>query len=459
YNESLCDLLIEPPLEDYNASSFGSGDTIIAIGERAARQFLPQFKRLADSIYKDSKPDFSEHQLPKLDSLTLMEIRVKGLDKVSAKLLTGKLQLEVFQKVTPEDIQRAVERVYSSLYFEKISYDFEELDYGIRLNLNVVEEKGGDFRLGLHYDTNYRSAILLNTTFRNILLDGSKFSASLSLGENPYFQVSFFKNNGWKPGFGLNFMSSRLDAFVYEEGNRISSLTYAESKTQFYLQSIFSNSYAVGGGIEYEAVRITPRIDPVLGIGEITSNYLNYYGFINFDSYDNITYPKTGVKLNTLFKIVTIEDYEPAAFLVARYSQAYSFSERFTFISHLYGGTVQGDSIPYQYNFYSGGLNPTTRNGLLPFIGLNYMERASSDALIIGGDLQFRLFPDIYIVLKANIGNLRNDFKELLTTDNLLGGYGITFGYDSWIGPIEVSALKGVRRKGLNGFLNIGFWF
>lgn len=459
YNESLCDLLIEPPLEDYNASSFGSADTIIAIGEKAARQFLPQLKQLADSLYKDNKPDFSSHRVPELDSLTLMQIMVRGLEKVSARLLTGKLQLEVFQKVTPEDIQRAVERVYSSLYFEKISYTFEELDYGIRLNLNVVEEKGGDFRLGLHYDTNYRSAILLNTTFRNILLDGSKFSTSLSLGENPFVHVSFFKNNGWKPGFGLNFMSSRLDAFVYEGGKRISSLTFAETKTQFYLQSIFSNSYAIGGGIEYEAVRITPRIDPVLGIGEIASDYLNYYGFINFDSYDNITYPTSGVKLNTLFKVITIEDYEPAVFLVARYSQAYPVSERLTFISHLYGGTVQGDSIPYQYNFYSGGVNPTQRNGLLPFIGLNYMERASSDALIIGGDLQFRLFPDIYIVLKGNIGNLRNDFKELLTTDNLLGGYGITLGYDSWIGPIEVSALKGVRRKGLNGFFNIGFWF
>lgn len=459
YNEELCDILIEPPLEDYNGSSFNAGDTIIAIGEIAARKILPKLKLLAEYVYGEEKPDFSTHKVPVLDSLTLMEIRVKGLDKVSARLLTGKLQLEVFQKVTPEDISKAVDRVYSSLYFEKITYTIEELDYGIRLNLNVEEAKGGDFRVGLHYDTNYRSAILLNATFRNLLFNGSKLSTSVSLGENPYFQTSFFKNNGWIPGFGINFITSRLDAFVYDGGTRISSLSFAESRTQLYLQSIFSNSYALGVGAEYVSAKITPRIDPTLGIEESKNNYLNYYGFINFDSYDNATYPTNGVKLNTEFKVITFEDFDPTVFFIIRYSQAYRISDRVTFISHLHGGAVDGDTIPYQYNFYSGGVNPTPRYGLLPFIGLDYMERASTNALIFGGDMQFRLFPDIYIVLKGNIGNLNDDFRDLISTDQLLGGYGLTLGYDSWIGPIEVSALKGVRRKGISGFLNIGFWF
>lgn len=458
YNESLCDILIEPDLFDYNASSFGSTDTIMAIGEYSTRRYLPALKALADSIYK-TPPAIESRTPPELDSLVLTEIRVKGLDKVSTRLLTGKLQLEVMQKVTPDMISRAVERLYSSLYFEKVSYSIEELDFGIRLNLLVEEAKGGEFQVGLHYDTNYRSAILINTTFRNVLLDGSKLSASLALGENPYFRASFFKNNGWKPGYGLDFTTSRLEAFVYQQGRRISSLAYAETSTQFYIQSIFSNSYAVGAGIEYEAVSITPRIDPIFGFEKAQADYWNYYSYLDFDSYDNPYYPSSGIKLNITGKLITEENFDPTFFFVTRYSQAYELSDRFTFINHIYGGAVDGDTIPYQYNFYSGGVNPTPRNGLLPFIGLNYMELMSRNALIVGADLQVELFPNIYILLRGNIGNLRNDFAELISTDQLYGGYGITLGYDSWIGPIEVSALKSVRKPRLTGFLNIGFWF
>ena len=459
YNRELCDLLIEPKLENYNASSFGAVDSIIALGENAARNFLPRLKALADSIYGNQKPVIGDNSPPPLDSMRLMEIRIHGLDNVSARLLTGKLQLEAFQRVTPEDISRAIERAYSSLYFDKISYTINENKDGISLDINVQETKGGFFRVGMHYNTNYRSSILLNTTFRNVLLDGSKMSASLSLGENPFFQAFFFKNNGWKPGLGLSFTSSRLDAFVYEGGEPISSLLYAESKTQVFTQSIFSNSYSIGGGMEFEAFRITPRIDPVLGMKKISGNYINYYGFLDFDSYDNAYYPSIGVKMNTQLRLITIKDHDPAIQLVARYSHAHTLHPRITFIHRIYGGTVEGDSIPYQYNFYSGGVNPTPRNGLLPFIGLNYMERASTSVLIFGGDLQLRFFSDFYLVLKGNIGNMTNDFKTLLSTDELLGGYGVTLGYDSWIGPIEISISRAARREGIKGFFNVGFWF
>ncbi|MBE0653590.1 MAG: patatin-like phospholipase family protein, partial [Bacteroidales bacterium] len=340
HNRSLCDVLIEPALGTYNASSFGSTDTIIALGEIAARKILPQLKALADSIYGEEKPGFATTAPPKLDSLQLMEIRIHGLERVSARLLTGKLQLEVLQKVTPKDISKAVERAYSSLYFDKISYTIGEVENGICLDIYVKETKGGFFKVGLHYDTNYRSAILLNTTFRNVLLNGSKLSGDLSLGENPFFQVSFFKNNGWKPGLGFNFSSGRLDAFVYEGGDPISSLIFSESKTRIFTQSVFSNSYAIGAGVEFESFTINPRIDPILGLEKTRGNYVNYYGFLNFDSYDNIYYPTSGIKLNTQFRVITINEYEPTFHLVARYTHAHSLHPRITFINRVYGGTV-----------------------------------------------------------------------------------------------------------------------
>ena len=459
YNMNLCDILVEPDLKGYNSTSFSSADSIIKRGEQAARAFLPQFKALADSL-KSLDPAYGPHQqLPDVDSLLLMEIRVRGLDNVSGKLLNGKLQLEVLHKVTPQQIEVAIKRVYSSLYFEKVDYEIEPLERGIRLIIKVKEAKGGQFRVGLHYDTNYKSAILLNTTFRNLLLDGSKLSVSTALGENPFLEASFFKNNGWKPGYGLEFGSRRTNVFAYENGSKTSSYMYSETKTSLYTQSIFNNSYALGAGIQYEASRIKYGINPDPVIPDNTQVYLNYYGFLEMDTYDDGFYPKRGLQMHAEFKLVTQKNMDPVAFFTGRLSQAYRISDHLTYVNHLYGGSVDGTNIPYQYMFYAGGLNPSRWNGLIPFVGLNYMEKTAQNALVLAGDLQLEIFPNIYLIMKGNAGKMENNFNDLFTAARILGGYGLTAGYESFIGPVELSVMKSANRGGLLGFVNIGFWF
>ena len=130
-----------------------------------------------------------------------------------------------------------------------------------------------------------------------------------------------------------------------------------------------------------------------------------------------------------------------------------------TFINHFYGGAVDGDTIPYQYNFYTGGTDPLPRNGLLPFVGLDYMERVDKNVLIWATELQYEIFPDIYAITKFNIGSMQDNFLNIFHTDNLIGGYGFTLGYNSFIGPIEFTIHKGIEKYGLLGFVNIGFWF
>ena len=458
-NKKMCDILIKPEFGSYSSTSFSEADTLIAIGEAAARKAVPLLKALIDSLNIPTAQTLAPHNIPVKDSLLLTEIRIRGLSKVSGQLVTGKLQLEILDKVTPNDLERAMERLYSSLYFEKVSYELIDRNDGVGLIIDIVEAKGGQFRLGMHYDTNYRSAILLNATFRNLILDGSKISTSFSLGENPYFEASIYKDNGWRPGFGLKFNSSKLDVYLYDEGNRISSLAYNESKVQLYTQSVFWNYYALGAGLEYEYVKLRPKIDPTLGIIPTDEEYLNYYGFIKMDSYDNGYYPSRGIKVDARLKFITREYDNAILFAVGRFSKAIPLSQKFTWIHQVYAGLVDGDSIPYQYNFYTGGSNPTTRNGLLPFTGLDYMEIVDKNALIYATDLQYQVFPNIYLVSKFNIGNLRSSFKDLFTTDKIIGGYGITLGYDSFIGPIEVSAQKRIGQSGLLGFINIGFWF
>jgi NTE family protein len=459
FNRKLCSIVISPSLGKYNGGSFNSSDTIISLGEDAARKIYPQLKALADSIkWLDSTFGQRIPMIPS-DSVILSVIKVEGLKRVSEKLVTGKLQLPMMENTSIAEVGTAVDRLYSSLYFEKVGYELEKNSTGTTLLLKVKENDGGFLRFGLHYDTYNKSSILLNTTFRNILLNGSKFTLNGALGENPSFKTDFFKNNGWKPGLGVAFQTSRSEVLIYDNAQTISSLNFHETKFQIYTQSIFQNSYAFGGGLEIENSRLRPIIDPDTTTPDSKYKLLNYYVLLQMDSYDNAFYPTRGIKVYSGVKLITSKDFTPGIFIHARLSDAIKLSDRITLINHIYAGITSGDSIPSQYLFFSGGNIESYRNGIMPFTGLNYMEVISKNSLILKMDLQMRFFNKFFLVGTVNAGNFSEKVNDLITIDNISGGYGITAGYNSLIGPIELSLSRSVNRSGFLGFVRIGYYF
>lgn len=458
-NRKLCNILITPSLSRYNAASFNASDSLIILGEQAARAVFPQLKALADSI-KSIDRDYGKTAVTTFpDSIMINQIRIEGLKKVSAELVIGKLQLQVLNKYTSAEIGDAVDRLYSSLYFEKVSYELEKNLDGVKLNLTVRESADGTIRFGLHYDSENKSAILLNTTFRNLIFPGSKFAVNAALGDNPYFNTEFFKNNGWKPGFGVSFQSRRSPAFLYKNDRKISSLNFYETKLNLYTESIFQNSFAIGGGVEFENSLIRPVIDPGDIIKDSRYKLINYYVFLQEDSYDDPFYPTKGIKLYSGVKLVTMKNFSPVTFIHARLSKAQSLSKRVTLIGHLNAGVVDGDSIPSQYLFFSGGTLETNRNGIMPFAGLEYMEIASKNLISMKLDAQMRFYNKIFLTGTVNAGNFTNYFSNLLTTGNIQYGYGLSLGYNSLIGPLEISISKSGNRDGIEGFVRIGYWF
>jgi len=311
----------------------------------------------------------------------------------------------------------------------------------------------------LHYDSYLKSSVLLNATFRNLLMDGSKLSINGVVGDNPLFKTEFFKNNGWKPGFGLAFQSSRSEGYFYLDERKVSSLNFYETKFQIYTQSVFRNSTAIGGGVEFENSLLRPYIGVDVNAQESRYKLINYYAFLNLDNYNHRFFPTQGFKFTSRIKFITSEELTPVTFFYAKLSKAQKLSRRIAFINHIYAGLADGDSIPSQYLLFAGGNVESYRNGAIPFAGLNYMEISSRNALSLKMDLQLRLFENIYVTGTVNAGNFTYRFNDLFTTDKILSGYGISAGYDSLIGPIELSISRSGNRGGFEGFVRIGCWF
>ncbi len=479
-NMALCDILIDPDTEGYGLQSFSAVDSLIARGYNAAKPYLPRLKALADSLNSIQHVPFKKPSFEPLDSILIKDIEIHGIEKVSEKLVTGQLRLEASKKYTPGDLYKSFEHAYTSLYFNKIGYELmpvQENGPGHEASIpvpdetsipvpdeasilvNVDEEAGGFFRVGLNYNNEYRATISLNATFRNFLVNGSKLSFNASLGENPVLMASYFKNNGWKPGIGLDVTGQNFNVNIYENDHKESIIDYTDFDARLYTRSIISNSYSFGVGLEYEYLLLRPKVGSTILPDDANYNLYNLCGFIDFDTYDHLFYPTRGARFHSEYKFIYNAIPGPIHFLTFKFEKAIKIGQKLVLRPGLSGGMSTSDSTFPGYYFYMGGLNNADRKGLLPFVGLDLTEKISRNVAILRLDLQYNVWKQNYIAIRTNIGNASWTLADQVADPDLFYGAGLTLGNNSLIGPVEITFMSSNLRDELLFYLHLGYWF
>ncbi len=462
-NIKLCDIYIAPDITGYNSTSFNGGDSLLTRGERAARVHFDRFRALADSLNNIEFIPYEKPRFEPLDSFLLSEIHIDGVEKVSGRLLSGKLNLNVLEKVSPQQVSEAIDNLYSSLFFEKVTYELEPayddlLGHSVKLKIQVKERRGGQLMVGLNYNTSYKASITLNATFRNVLLNGSKLSLNAALGENQFFLARYEKNNGWRPGFVVDMGAQNFDLNIYTDGIKRGVIDYADISAAIYTRSIIGKSYAFGFGGEIERITQKPDIGEVIP-GKEAGNYYNLLGYIGLDTYDNRFFPTVGTRFHAMYKFINDQDLKSDHFVRLEFEQAARLGKRFTLLPRAYGGISTADSSLRIYQFYLGGLNRAQRKGILPFAGLDFMEKSGRNAFMVGLDLQYNFWRSNYLVLRTNIGNTSWELEDILLFDSAFSGFGLTLGNMSLIGPIEFTVMRSDLRKEFLFYINIGYYF
>ena len=171
----LCDILIRPEIDEYTIADFFKTDSLIARGERAALAILPRLFFLADSLKSLQSQKFIQPPV-KIDSLKIVDVKIMGLKNVSRQLVESKIALDLPANVTPEQLDKIINRLYGSQYFERVTYQIEPFGAGVRLLVHVIEKVVDRLNFGLNYTTQHDAGILLNATFRNLLGTYQKIS-------------------------------------------------------------------------------------------------------------------------------------------------------------------------------------------------------------------------------------------------------------------------------------------
>ena len=109
--------------------------------------------------------------------------------------------------------------------------------------------------------------------------------------------------------------------------------------------------------------------------------------------------------------------------------------------------------------FYLGGYVEEDFFNYTKFYGLPFGTAIGDSQLVFGSYLQEKKIKNHYASLFMNIANLENRFEQLSLTDYKYLGYGMTYGYDSPLGPINIMwSYSPYTRKALFT-LSLGYWF
>jgi NTE family protein len=255
----------------------------------------------------------------------------------------------------------------------------------------------------------------------------------------------------------------KLEVFQFDKEKRIASYDFSDFTLNLFWQANPTNNTALGGGIAGDYSWLANRVG-LASIPESESLFLNVHAFYKIDTYDKDFYPTHGSQLTTEIKYakdISDDAVSQSSFFQGsvRFSNAIPISRKFTLLNHFFAGTSTEDSIPVHYSYYLGGLGGTYLRGLVPFVGLKYMQLTGSHAIAAGSDIRAELWKDNFLALKINVCKATYARKNIFSFDDITYGGGISYGYRSAIGPMEVTFMTSNNLKGFGGFINIGYWF
>lgn len=462
----LCDILITPDLEGFTSSDFDKTAEFIRKGEQAALLHSDELKSLADEQDKYVITKRKPEEQPDPDGkICISRLRIEGLDRVSKQLLNNHLQLEIPSCLALDEIERAVSRAYGSRFFKTVTYRVERKGEENILIVMVEETSTDYFNIGVRYDSDLKAAVLLNTEFKNFIGEGSRVDVEGRLSENPAFRVDYYSGIGWPVGFGFgsDFWFEKIDVFSYYNNDISGEYNFITYGGDVFFNLVLYHNLAMGIGLKKEFMRIDSIIS-MEKISDKTVDYLNPYLFVHLDTIDRSSFTRSGIIFDGeamyISNNLSVSGTKDAGF------QRYYFNtgiyvplhSRVTFLLTHFLGMNKGDDIPLVYSFAIGGMNSFQRI-IVPFVGLDYMEAYGTNIHVAGTGLQLELFRNFFIMPRGNVARIASSPRGVFTTDlDTLYGYGMTAGYLSYIGPVQVTVSRGSNHT-FHFHFNIGFVF
>ncbi len=496
--KKICDILIEPDLTGFGPGNFNTPDSLIKRGYDAAIKQLDTLEHLGLFLKNEYGP-VKTIELRHVDSVFVESIEVIGLDKAQPSLIKGKIGIKEKTYINPNDIPSCITQAFGTRYFTKISYELIPQGKGVKLLLKAKENHLNHFKFAINYNSFSKASLILNFTSRDLLIKNSRWLTSIALSDFFRFKTEYFKYLGPQRNFGLNLgiHFDRNDFPLYDAFTRTALYRRNYLALDGRIQRTVGSSAFASVGFKSELSTLGYDIlstnFPYDGTNHQYTAYFLFYknslnkthfptsgtrtsmeaGYVFDVSYDISQYNRDSLSGNISRVSFDNNAYNKSIdkeyFLFRLYAEHFiPVSSRLTLINCNFAGSMfnlKGSAVANTFNqFQIGGLYPNFRFQV-PFSGFMDYELRTNNFAGTQLGAQYEVRKSIFLTGKINLLNYNNrieDFlkeKEWLKESNYLLGYGLTAGYLSFLGPLEVTIMRNETSNVMNFYVNMGFLF
>jgi NTE family protein len=463
------DVYIHPDMNKYSVTSFDKIEAIEAIGEKVAREKFVDFLRIAKQQSKKRLPFYRQDQQ---NELHIKSILIKGNQDYTRNYVKGKMKIEEGQTILFSDLVEGINNLTATGNFTNIQYKIDTEKDGSILSLKLKQNDISTYvKFAAHYDKLYKTSILTNLTTKHLLSKNDVLSVDLVLGDNLRYNLNYFIDNGTNWSFGLR---SRLNTFKtdidYNQDNisRI-NLEYRDITNQLYFQTVFNRKFALGVGAEHKRINTFTETLQTLTNQEKTyfdkSDYGNFISYLKLDTYDNKYFQKEGVNVDIdlkwyLFSSDYNENFNSFSQLKGKVGYARTFFNSLTTHFITEAGFTIGDNENTTLDYRLGGHGENLINTLIPFYGYDYASLSGDGFFKSSLTLRYEFAENHYLMTTANAARIDDDlFNQGRIFEDTKLGYAAGYGFDSFMGPIEMNYTWSPDTGNKFWYFSLGYWF
>ncbi len=471
---TLTDIYLKPEVSKYGILSFEDRPEIIKIGEETAFAVYDKIKLLADQKKIFKRADLKTQT----DTVFLNGIAVNELKNYTRAYVLGKLGLKEHKNISFENLEIGISTLNATQNFSSINYKMQKnANAKDDIIFSLIETETKSFmKFSLHYDDLYKSGLLTNFTCKKAFFKNDVSSIDVVLGDNFRYNFDYYIDNGFYWSFGIK---SKLNSFNrnlntdFNDGNLLNSLNintinidFSSWSNQIYLQTVYAEKSLIGFGVEHERLKI--KSETLQNTAQIfeNSDYMNVFGYLKFDSYDNKYFPKKGVSFCGDFQTYLYStDYSKQfyQFSIAKLELGYaqSFYKKTTIKLLADAGSSIGKSSVSYFDFVFGGYGSNPIKNFKPFYGYDFLSFSGNSFIKATAVIDYEFVKKNHLNFAANFANTDN--KIFANTDWLTkpkySGYALGYGLETIIGPVEFKYTWSPEQSKSYAWISVGFWF
>ena len=481
----LTDIYIEPDLTGFTAASFTNAAEIIERGKIAARKQLVPLIQLAENLKTLNQPKSSRDTTLIQKQYVVDSVVIEGNKILSDHFIHNKLNIHKGDTLQSKDFTSKINRLFATAYFVRVNYSLSVApnpDHVI-LTVDVDEKPTNGLLAAINFSSFTGVGLIVGWQSNRFLFNNAKANTKVLIGENPAFKagISYYLGNKQKHWFAFDGNGFRLNFPVYDNFRPVYEYVQTRAQIGLSINALSGKNSFLSIGTSFFYHELKPKIISDKSVEGHNTGFETFFKW-NYHSLNRNAFPLSGQKISFQTSLIhgqtpkfDVKNYngeivslstmniEIQNFIQALFSweKYLPVGKRMTQIIRLQSGYNFNYDQSFINSFNMGGTNNFLDKQFI-FTGLNEYEVITNSVCSGAYGLQYSLGNSLYTSALVNGAVYDFDLEKLnLVTidDNFVIGAGLSLGYLSLLGPIELTFSYSPQTNKTIGYINLGWYF